>query len=75
MMETIVAHAGNKERWSREQADDFDAYPRPHTDHCFCIAARTRLLRRKDAERPLWVQKGDRRGNAPQGARRALLFA
>jgi hypothetical protein len=27
MMETIVAHAGNKKRCSREQADDFDAYP------------------------------------------------
>ena len=29
MMETIVAHAGNKERCSRDQADDFDAYPAP----------------------------------------------
>src|SRR5262249_39929875 len=27
MMETIVAHAANKKRCSREQADDFDAYP------------------------------------------------
>jgi hypothetical protein len=28
MMKTIVAHAANKKRFSREQADEFDAAPR-----------------------------------------------
>jgi len=40
MMETIVAHAGNKKRCSREQAGDSALSRRPETDHCFCIAVR-----------------------------------